>query len=388
MMTSRTPGSEPKRSDSTMHISAAFDSGNIEVVAVREHSADLRIRPDAGGDHLQWFHFRVTGARDRAIELALTNAADASYPQGWPGYRACASYDREQWFRVETAYEDGMLRIRHTPELDSAYYAYFAPYDHTRHLDLIADASTHPDVRYARLGATVDGRDIDLLQIGDANKPPLWIIARQHPGESMAEWLMEGLVERLLDDDDPVARALRARCCVYAVPNMNPDGAYRGHLRNNAAGVNLNRAWSEPSEEQAPEVFFVRAKMEETGVAGFLDVHGDEALPYNFIAGAEGTPSWSRAKAGRQARYLDALVAASPDFQTTHGYPVARPGKANMAMATNWVGERFGCLAMTLEQPFKDTADAPHPDGWSPPRAMTLGRAQLDAWLRVLDTAR
>ena len=32
----------------------------------------------------------------------------------------------------------------------------------------------------------------------------VWIIARQHPGESMAEWFVEGLLERLIDEADPV----------------------------------------------------------------------------------------------------------------------------------------------------------------------------------------
>ena len=43
---------------------------------------------------------------------------------------------------------------------------------------------------------------------------------------------------------------------------------------------------------------------------------------------------------------------------------------------------------MTLEQPFKDTANIPHPDGWSPERARRLGHAQLDALLAVIDNLR
>ena len=34
---------------------------------------------------------------------------------------------------------------------------------------------------------------------------------------------------------------------VYIVPNMNPDGSRRGHLRTNAAGSNLNREWKNPT---------------------------------------------------------------------------------------------------------------------------------------------
>lgn len=361
-----------------MLISSAFDSGNIEVLDARSPEIRLAIRPDEGGNHYQWFHFRITGAKGQALSLRIENAGGASYPKGWEDYQACVSGDRQTWTRTATRYDNGVLIIDLVPAGDSVWLAYFAPYSHERHLDLVAKSSLHSDVAYRRLGATLDGRDLDLLRVGHGPRPA-WIIARQHPGESMAEWLMEGLLARVLDDSDPVARALREAWTLYAVPNMNPDGAARGHLRNNAAGANLNREWAEPSLERSPEVQLVRAEMERTGVAFFLDVHGDEALPYNFIAGAEGIPSWSEEMASRQGDFLEALLKASPDFQTRHGYPQAAPGKASLAMATNWVGERFGCLSMTLEQPFKDTADTPRPEGWSPARAGQLGRAVLEA---------
>jgi len=43
-------------------------------------------------------------------------------------------------------------------------------------------------------------------------------------------------------------------------------------------------------------------------------------------------------------------------------------------MAWNWIAERFGCLSVLLEQPFKDTSywqDAAQ--GWSPERATRFG---------------
>jgi murein tripeptide amidase MpaA len=363
-----------------VHVSSAFDSGNVEVLDASDPACvRLRIRPDAGGDHFQWFHFRVTGAKGTPLTLHLENAAEASYPDGWPGYRACFSEDRRRWGRADTSYDGARLTIRHTPATSSVYFAYFAPYGLERHADLVARAVSS-GAEYERLGATVDGRDLDLLRFGPrGGRRNLWIIARQHPGETMAEWLVEGLLDRLLDPADPVARELRAASTLWIVPNMNPDGVARGHLRNNAAGANLNRAWDAPSLERSPEVLAVRARMEDAGVDFFLDVHGDEAIPYNFIAGAEGTPSWDARKAERQGHFVRALLAASPDFQTEHGYPVSGPGAAKLDRATNWVAERFGCLALTLEQPFKAPGHAPGPDGWSPARARRLGRDVLGA---------
>jgi murein tripeptide amidase MpaA len=375
-----------------MHIDSAFDSGNVVVVqADAPEAVELEIRPDAGGDHFQWFHFRVTGARGTPLRLRLGNAAQASYPDGWKDYRACASYDRSTWFRVDTSFDGVALTIDHTPELDCVSYAYFAPYTLDQHQDLVAAAACLTDAEVVTLGRSVEGRSIDLLRLGPADadgRLKLWIIARQHPGETMAEWLMEGLIEHLADEDEPASRKLREQCTFYLVPNMNPDGSVLGHLRNNAAGANLNRAWQAPSAERSPEVFHVRQAMEATGVDFFLDVHGDEALPYNFLSGAEGIPSWTEGAAARQRRYAETLAAINPDFQTTHGYPVAAPGQANLTMASNWVAERFGCLSLTLEQPFKDTANAPHERGWCPERATKLGRDQLLTLHAVLDCLR
>ncbi|NVB37608.1 carboxypeptidase family protein [Pseudenhygromyxa sp. WMMC2535] len=374
-----------------VHISANFDAGNIEVVdATDPRDIQLKIRKDAGGDHMQWFFFRVTGAAGTSVRMRIVNADEVSFPEGWTNYRACYSYDRETWQRLETTtFEDGILQLAHEPLLNSVYYAYFAPYSMERHHDLVASCCESPRVEYERLGASVDGQDMDLLRVSEgetAGKKQCWIFARQHPGESMAEWLMEGLLARLLDPDDPVARELLAKAVFWIVPNMNPDGSRRGHLRNNAAGANLNREWLEPTMARSPEVFLVRRKMQDTGLDFALDVHGDEALPYNFIAGSEGVEGLSEKVAALQAKYEAELVAANPDFQTKHGYPVPGPGQANMTMATNWIAGHFDKLSMTLEQPFKDNADAPDEDeGWSPERCRKLGEGVLAALYRVID---
>ena len=70
----------------------------------------------------------------------------------------------------------------------------------------------------------------------------------------MAEWWAEGFLRRLIDRDDPVARMLLRGAEIFVVPNMNPDGSWRGHLRVNASGANLNRCWANPTMQASPEV--------------------------------------------------------------------------------------------------------------------------------------
>ena len=120
--------------------------------------------------------------------------------------------------------------------------------------------------------------------------------------------------------------------------------------------------------------------MDKAGVDFAMDVHGDEAIPHVFLAGFEGIPSLQGRQVEGYRRYRDALVARTPDFQTMKGYAAAGKGKANLAMSTNQLAERFGCLAMTLEMPFKDNDDLPDAEfGWSPARSKKLAEACLAA---------
>lgn len=379
-----------------MYINANFDAGNIEVINMDDpQNIQLAIRPDVGGEFFQWFNFRLSGQIGEHYVLNILNASEAAFPDGWENYQAVASYDRDYWFRLPTSYQDGKLTIQVDMQCDSIQIAYFAPYSYERHLDLLADVQTHPLVTLEHLGETLDKRELTLVKVGDnadnakRNKRNIWIIARQHPGETMAEWLVDGLLHSLLDTDNATARALLAKANFYIVPNMNPDGSVRGHLRTNAVGSNLNREWLNPSLEKSPEVYYVIQKMEQTGVDLFYDVHGDEAIPYVFLAGSQGTPSYNPRLAQLREKFSAALLLASADFQTQFGYEVDAPGTANMTLATHWVAERFDCLVNTLEMPFKDNDNLPDPaTGWSPERSIRFGEASLVAMLAVVDELR
>ena len=308
----------------TISISSAFDAGNIRVLSIDGDHAELEIVKDHGSDFFQWFHFRLAGAGGREVTLRIVNAGQSAYPGGWPDYRACMSLDREDWTRVAgTSFTDGALTIRFTPETDLVWLAYFAPYSMERHHDLVSTLAALPGVAYRSLGNSLDGQDIDCLTIGEG-ATTVWLYARQHPGETMAEWWMEGALEKLTDPDDPVARVLRRECTFHVVPNMNPDGSRRGHLRTNAIGVNLNREWHAPSAERSPEVLCVRDAMDAAPPAFAMDVHGDEAIPANFLAGFEGIHSLTEPQSALFRTFSATLERLSPDFQTRQGYETPR----------------------------------------------------------------
>ena len=372
----------------SIKISSQFDAGAIEIVSATSANAiDLNIRKDSHADITQWFYFRLQGAQGEPCTIRLLNAGQSAYPKGWEDYNAMASYDRINWFRVPTGFDGQVLTIEHTPAMDSVYYAYFEPYSWERHLELLDRAQQSEHVRMLDLGSTVDGRDLNMLVIGEPaeGKKKVWVIARQHPGETMAEWFVEGMLDALLDPAHPFARQLLKETVFYVVPNMNPDGSVRGNLRTNAAGANLNREWYAPSMERSPEVFLVRQKMHETGVDLLLDVHGDEGLPYVFVAGSDALPTFTAEQAAAQKAFSDDFMIASPDFQDVHGYPKEPYTDEVLTMGSPYVTHAFGCLSLTLELPFKDNANDPDPQvGWDGARSARLGAAVLQPVLRAI----
>ena len=229
-----------------LHISTQFDSGAIEVVSLAD-PADIRlnIRKDNAGEFAQWFHFALHGAADLPVTLRFLNASACAYPKGWDGYRVAASHDRQHWFRIDTQYDSAVMTAQVTPDAQCIYFAYFKPYGYEQHLELLARAAASPWVTQERLGSTLDGRDMTVLHITHpastlplAQKKSVWLIARQHPGETMAEWFAEGFLERLLDDHDSMSRARqpayqRRRC----QPQPRMAGAEHGPLAGGVSGT-------------------------------------------------------------------------------------------------------------------------------------------------------
>jgi murein tripeptide amidase MpaA len=382
----------------SISITSQFDAGAIDVLSTDDPAAiRLRVRPDSHADFAQWFYFRVSGVRDEPLTMTFENAADCAFADGWRDYRAVASYDRINWFRVPTRYDGRVLTIEHTPDFDAVYYAYFEPYSEERHAGFLGAVQQMPHATLTEIGRTVQGRPMSLVTLGLTEegaqpakpKKNVWIIARQHPGETMAEWFVEGLIKRLAGwgdwAGDPFARLIFDHAVFHIVPNMNPDGSALGNLRTNAAGANLNREWMEPDAARSPEVLAVRNAIHALGCDLFFDIHGDEALPYVFVAGSEMLPGFTEKQAQEQKAFIECFKQASPDFQDVYGYEASKYQTDALKLASKYVGNEFGCLSLTLEMPFKDNANLPDERmGWNGERSAALGASMLQAILRHL----
>ena len=111
-------------------ISDNFDGGNIAVIDASDPlNIQLNIKPDNASDFFQWFYFRLEGEVGQQCRIQIANAGKAAFLGGWEDYQVCTSWDREDWFRTPTEYQDGTLSFEFTLRHSSVYFAYVCYYD-------------------------------------------------------------------------------------------------------------------------------------------------------------------------------------------------------------------------------------------------------------------
>ena len=322
----------------TLSVTSPFDGGNIRTVATLGNRIDLEIVKDHASDFYQWFYFRLTGGAGREVELRIVNCAGAAYPLGWQNYRACMSVDREEWERVDTRYDGGILSIRLTAPSNSVWFAYFAPYTMERHHDLVASVAGHPPLSIAR--SARHRRPGDGLFSSAKGRPNRLALRAPATGEGrLAEWWMEGALERLLDEADPVARRLLARG-----PSTRPQHESRRLAPRPPAH---QRRRTQPQ----PRMATIRAPSAARKCFASERMDGPESISRwtsmatrrsrQFLAGFDGHTELEPRPAEALRALRGGVVLFSPDFQTRRAMKYRiRPG--NMRLSTAQLAERFG----------------------------------------------
>lgn len=249
-------------------MSQPAESGSVGSASISGNTIVVHLREEVPGQIGHWFLFDIHSP-SRDISINISNAGKALYPRGWVDYHPFYSLGGSPWQRVPAStYRDGCLRFdlscsRNTSKISVAWYE---PYPLSRLETLISEASRHAHV------AELQG-DLSAVSFGAGDRSVL-VIARQHPGEVMSSFVVEGLIRALLSEDDEVTKLLKSTR-VIVVPMANPMGVQAGNHRFGIDGSDYNRTWG---RGRAPkEVEFVKTLASNLpNLALFFDVHGDE----------------------------------------------------------------------------------------------------------------
>lgn len=371
-----------------MQFSTGFEGGAAEGLAADgDGNVHFRLPAGPGAKERLWFYFRVDSPEPIRPWFILDNEDDA-HQAYWDDVRPVVSTDGINWVRTEEAgHERSLLdRVRRRPAVyrfrppaaaRTFWVAYFYPYG-SRELDrFLAGLGPGAPITRSVLGTSEEGRPIVRLDIAPTGpaRQNIWIIAREHPGETPSSFVLEGVLKGLLAS--PAGASLRQHYGIRIVPLFNVDGAADGYYYRNSQGVDIAQDWgSFRSAEVRALHGAMQPELEAGQVALVFNLHSANAPQSHFLLETPGErlPDDLR---DLQARLLRAANGAHPQLQVTEtvklwDYPV---------IAGNYLAAHHDVYCLYSESNYSVGADGTQ----STPRSLRdLGEAFVGVLDRVL----
>ncbi len=339
-----------------MTIDCDFPGGNILLVSRTEDA--LMLRPDLRDTTQPWFywHFRVRGAAGRSVTFsfdtpecvvgALGPVVSLNGGSNW------------QWLGAEAISGNG-FHFRFPPEALEVRFAVAFPYLQANLEDFLIRHRSCASLIRETLCLTASGREAEVLRTGCLTGEPrtrVLLTARHHACESMASFVLEGLLEATLAEE---GAWLRDNVEFLAVPFVDKDGVEQGDQGKARGPHDHNRDYL----DQPPLYLTVAAikRLVPAWSSGKLRVHLDLHCP--CLRGADheeisfvGSPDpsgWRSAQAFarllREHQRGPLVYTGACDLAYGEGWNAGMEGQT----ATTWASALVtGGFAATLEIPY------------------------------------
>ena len=242
-----------------------------------------RASPNRAAGHLHMLVHAKPGSPLRFELVNLDNVWNGTHGSVAKEWQSISiSEDGRTWRVIPTDNSSGVsVRFAVTMPGPRLYVARLEPYRLSDLERFLTSIRPHPLVAITPIGRTVQGRELEIVRVGRENAPyRVFLRARAHPWEPAGNWLIEGLVGKLLRGDAEAARLLE-RTCYYILPMANKDGVANGRTRFNLLGKDLNRNWDQPAMSTlAPENHALEQWLEHMIASGrkphfALELHND-----------------------------------------------------------------------------------------------------------------
>lgn len=129
---------------------------------------------------------------------------------------------------------------------------------------------------------TVGGNYINVVTIGTGKSSlkdsgVVWVLGRQHPGETTGSFMIEGIINYLVSlySSRTALSSVLEGLIFKIVPMLNIDGVIHGNTRSELTGVDPNRMWKRTLKRLSPGVSAIKKLIAENkdNVRLVLDLH-------------------------------------------------------------------------------------------------------------------
>lgn len=295
-----------------MIIDRNFDSGNIKKIRIDEainiNTVYLEILKEkypkgTRNQYKYWFYFKITDLEKNKPHKIVIENIDI-IDNAWKGFKVPFSYDNKKWTRNQsttTDFKNRTITWDFIPKKNNIWFAYYPPYDFKRCVKIANKFD------FDILGKTKNKLPIYYLKKGTGIKH-IWLLARQHPGETIGSWMLEGFLNEIVKRKH--ANILQ-NLTFHIILNANPSGTINGNWYTTQDSINLNRDWV---SKKSTNTQLISTEMSKYKNYLTIDLHGDEESFKHFVAFCYGkvSPLYNRIN--------NALYKNIDDFRKTNFY--------------------------------------------------------------------
>ena len=375
------PGSRGPRID------AQFPGGNV--IVDRIDCDRVFLRPDRRDTPRWWFYwyFRVDGAAGRTLVFTFTDGNPIGVRGPAVSTDGGASWT---WLGAE-AVTDASFRYTFPTSAAEVRFCFTIPYLDGNLRSFLKTLAGNPHLKTATLCKTPKGREVACLRVGRLDgkcSHRVLLTARHHACESMASFVLEGVIQSVLTDADQAW--LRENVEFLVVPIVDADGVEDGDQGKCRAPHDPNRDYEGRSIYPAVKALReLAAGWSDGKLRVALDLHcpyirggRNEAI---FFVGLPNESAWRNLQ--RFSGILESLPPKGLPYHAKDNLPfgqewnnLAKLGEGK-SMA-DWASEIPGVeVASTLEIAYANDAGTPV----TPDSARAFGRDLARAIRRFLE---
>jgi hypothetical protein len=359
-------------------IDANYPGGNV--VIERIEGDTIHLRPDLRDTEGWWFYwsFRVQGAQGRTLTFQFGDRN----PIGMRGPAVSTDQGRTWSWLGTAAVHDASFEYVFPGDARDVRFCFAIPYQERNLREFLAGYQENRHVTVQELCRTGKGRSVERLHVGRLDGDPRYrvlLTARHHACETMANYVMEGVLEAVLTDNDD-GYWFRRNVEVLAIPFMDKDGVEDGDQGKNRRPRDHNRDYIGKSIHASVEALRTFVPNWSNGkLKAVLDLHCPYISgPHNeviYIVGSADEQMWRRQQ--EFGRLLEAVQSGPLVYRASDNLPYGKAWNTGGNVGNNkgsgqWAAGLDGVrLAASFEIPYANAGGQPV----TPASARQFGRS-------------
>lgn len=276
----------------SLTIDADFPGGAVEDVVFKSNTQIEFKVPLKGSPRGMWFYFRITGAYGKELDFHVKNVEQIlNWPQCGSILPVVRNGQDGEWQRLSDnnvffSHEDKSLSFRVSVLHDEVYIAYCYPYQLRDLLEFTQKNQDNDLFHIEYPGYTAEGRKFPMIIIGDPKRAGKFFVctARAHAGEVSGSYVLEGIMEKLLEHSDD-GEKIRNELFAVIFPILDLDSVEEGRYGKDRPPVDFNRDWT--SDSIHPEIRIVQEKIDEFACkykyCFYADLHAPGPGPFTYM---------------------------------------------------------------------------------------------------------